>query len=116
MVAVSLIVCGYSMDGLRGAGVALSLAAAFDLLLVWTTAHKLYGFSLQGKAVKMLLIQLLFGFLTFGVTLYAEGFAYWLLGGLCFLGSGMISVRILLGETTLLHSLAQKLKNRLGRK
>ena len=116
VVAVSLIVCGYSMDGLRGVGVALSLAAAFDLLLVWTTAHRLYGFSLQGKAIKMLLLQLLFGFLTFGVTVYAEGAAYWLLGTLCFLASGTISVRILLRETTLLHSLVQKVKNRLGRK
>ena len=114
--AVSLIVCGYTMDGLRGAGVALSLAAAFDLLLVWTTAHRLYGFSLQGKAMKMLLIQLLFGFLTFGVTVYAEGVSYWLLGALCFLASGIVSVRILLRETTLIHSLAQKVKNRLGRK
>ncbi len=114
--AVSLIVCGYSMDGLRGAGVALSLAAAFDLLLVWTTAHKLYKFSLQGKAIKILLLQLLFGFLTYGVTVCAEGVTYWLLGGLCFLASGVVSVRILLKETTLLQSLVQKVKNRLGRK
>ena len=114
--AVSLIVCGYSMDGLRGAGAALSLAAAFDLLLVWTTAHKLYGFSLHGKALKILSIQLLFGFLTYGVTVYTEGVTYWLLGSLCFLASGMVSVRILLKETTLLQSLVQKVKNRLGRK
>jgi O-antigen/teichoic acid export membrane protein len=114
--AVSLIVCGYSMDGLRGAGAALSLAAAFDLLLVWTTAHKLYGFSLHGKALKILSLQLLFGFLTYGVTVYTEGVTYWLLGCLCFLASGMVSVRILLKETTLLQSLVQKVKNRLGRK
>ena len=114
--AVSLIVCGYSMDGLRGAGAALALAAAFDLLLVWTTAHKLYGFSLHGKALKILSIQLLFGFLTYGVTVYTEGVTYWLLGSLCFLASGMVSVRILLKETTLLQSLVQKVKNRLGRK
>ena len=114
--AVSLIVCGYSMDGLRGAGAALSLAAAFDLLLVWITAHKLYGFSLHGKALKILSLQLLFGFLTYGVTVYTEGVTYWLLGCLCFLASGMVSVRILLKETTLLQSLVQKVKNRLGRK
>ena len=116
VVAVSLIVCGYSMDGLRGAGAALALAAAFDLLLVWTTAHKLYGFSLHGKALKILSLQLLFGFLTYGVTVYTEGVTYWLLGSLCFLASGVVSVRILLKETTLLQSLAQKVKNRLGRK
>jgi hypothetical protein len=50
------------------------------------------------------------------VTVYAEGVTYWLLGSLCFLASGMVSVRILLKETTLLQSLAQKVKNRLGRK
>ena len=114
--AVTLIVCGYTFDGLRGAGVALSLAATFDLLLVWLTARKLYGFMLFGKALKILAVQLPFGVLTFLVTTYTTGLAYWLLGALCLLCSGAISVRILLKETTLLQSLWSKIMNRFGRK
>lgn len=114
--AVCLIVCGYTLDGLRGAGIALSLAATFDLLLVWLTARRLYGFVLYGKALKMLAVQLPFGVLTFLVTTCTEGLAYWLLGGLCLLCSGCVSVRILLKETTLLQSLWDKVKRRVGRK
>lgn len=114
--AVCFIVCGYTLDGLRGAGVALSMAAAFDLLLVWFTARKLYGFVLFKKALKMLAIQLPFGVLTFLVTTQTEGAAYWALGGVCVLCSGFVSVRILSRETTLLHSFWDKIKRRIDRK
>lgn len=113
--AVCLIIGGYTLDGLRGAGIALSLAATFDLLLVWLTARRLYGFTLLGRAAKMLAIQLPFGVLTFWVTTSTEGWLYWFLGGLCVLCSGVVSVRILLRETTLLQTLWEKIRKRIGK-
>lgn len=113
--AVLLIVMGYSLDGLRGAGAALSIAATFDLILVWLTTRKLYGFRLFDKALKMLALQLPFGVLAFVVTTSLDGVAYWLLGLCCFLLSATISVRILLKETTLIQTLWSKIKKRLGR-
>ena len=115
VVAVLLIIMGYSHGGLRGAGIALSLAATFDLALVWFTARKKYGFQMFGKALKMLALQLPFGILTFVVTTSTHGAFYWILGSICFLCSATISVRILLRETTLLQTLWEKIKRRLGR-
>ena len=115
VVAVLVIIFGYSVGGLRGAGIALSSVAAFDLLLVWGTARWVYGFSLFGKALKLLFLQLPLGVLTFLVTISAEGFLYWLLGGLCVCCSGFLSFRILHRETTLLQTLWEKITKRLGK-
>ena len=113
--AVCLIVYGYTVAGLRGAGIALSVAATFDLVLVWLTARRLYGFVLMGKAVKMLALQLPFGVVTFLVTTQLEGVAYWMFGGLCIFCSTVVSVRILLRETTILQELWNKVRRRIGR-
>lgn len=113
--AVLLIISGYSLGGLRGAGVALSLAATFDLVLVWLTTRRLYGFKMFGKALKMLGLQLPFGVMAFVVTTMTEGVCYWVLGGGCFLCSATISVRILSRETTLLQTFWGKIKKRIGR-
>lgn len=115
LVAVLMIISGYSLGGLRGAGISLSLVAVFDLLLVWITARRIYGFQLFGKALKMLCIQIPFGVLAFVVTNMTDGFLYWTLGGVCVLCSATISFRILQRETTLLQSLWEKIKRRIGR-
>ena len=113
--AVLTIIMGYSLGGLRGAGVSLSLVSAFDLLLVWFTARRIYGFHLFGKALKMLSLQLPFGVLAFVITNTTEGLLYWMLGGVCILCSATISIRILLRETTLLQTLWEKIRKRIGR-
>lgn len=115
LVAVLMIISGYSLGGLRGAGISLSLVAVFDLLLVWITARRIYGFQLFGKALKMLCIQIPFGVLAFVVTNMTDGLLYWTLGGVCVLCSATISFRILQRETTLLQSLWEKIKRRIGR-
>ena len=115
MSAVCLIVYGYTVAGLRWAGISLSVAATFDLVLVWLTARRLYGFVLMGKAVKMLALQLPFGVVTFLVTTQLEGVAYWMFGGLCIFCSTVVSVRILLRETTILQELWNKVRRRIGR-
>ena len=112
VVAVLMIVGGYAWGGLQGAGIALSLAAAFDLALVWLTTRKVYGFRLWGKSFGVLAVQLPFGLLTFIVTMTTEGLTYWLLGGVCFLCSATVSIRKLLKETTLLQTLWGKVVKR----
>ncbi|MBQ6800226.1 MAG: hypothetical protein IJP08_03860, partial [Bacteroidaceae bacterium] len=112
VVAVLMIVGGYAWGGLQGAGIALSLAAAFDLALVWLTTRKVYGFRLWGKSFGVLALQLPFGLLAFVVTMTTEGLSYWLLGSMCFLCSATISIHKLLKETTLLQTLWGKVVKR----
>lgn len=112
VVAVGVIVAGYSLDGLRGTGVALSLAALFDLLLVWTVSHLLYGFRMSGKALRMLAVQLPFGVAAFVISWWMEGWLSWLLGGVCVIGSLSVSLYVLRRETNLLQGLRDKIKKR----
>ena len=69
----------------------------------------------MGKAVKMLALQLPFGVVAFLVTTQLEGAAYWMFGGLCIFFSTVVSVRILLRETTILQELWNKVRRRIGR-
>lgn len=110
--AVVLLVAGYSWGGLRGAGIALSVAAAFDLVLVWLTCRRLYAFRLFGGAFRMLALQLPLGVATWLVVFFMEGWCYWLVGCVCILCSSVISLRILYRETTVLQIMGEKLKRR----
>ncbi len=110
---VIMVMVGYHCDGLRGVGVALSVAALFDLLLVWLTCRQLYGFRLYREALKMLALQLPVGGVTWLVTTTLSGWAYGLAGGACVLLSGGISFYILHRETTLLQSLWEKIKRKM---
>ncbi len=61
---VLLVVGGYHYGGLIGAGIGLTLANAFDCLLIWTVYARLYGFRPCGPTLRRCLMQgafLLFG-------------------------------------------------------
>lgn len=112
IVAVLLIVCGYMFFGLEGTGVALSLAGLADLLLVWLTCRRMYGFRIDSRTVRMLFLQLPFVVAAFLVARYVNGLTYWFTGGLVVILSWAVSLHILYKETTLV----QKLKARFNRK
>lgn len=109
LAAVLLIVTGFTLDGLRGTGIALSLAALFDLLLVWLTARRLYGFRLGSRAVHLLGVQFPFGVAAFAVSCLFTGWAYWLTGGLLAFVSAALSWRVLRRETTFVEKIKRKL-------
>lgn len=115
VMVVALIIWGYTADGLRGTGIALTAASVFDLLVVWAISHRCYGFRLRGKAMRMLLMQLPFGVTAFLVAIHTTGWMYWTCGAVLALCSGLISIRILHKETTLLHTLSEKIKKRFTR-
>lgn len=113
--AVVFVILGYASGGLRGAGVALALAATFDLLLVWLTCRSLYGFRLSGRALRLLLLQVSFGLVTFVSVLMLEGWLYWMVGCIWLCCSAFVSFRILQRETTLLQTLWAKMSKRFNR-
>lgn len=112
VVAVFLIIYGYASDGLRGAGIALSVAAAFDLLLVWLTARKCYDFVLSSESLRMLFVQFPIGVATFMITTRMTGLWYWVMGFLCILCSGGLSVYFLSKQTVFIQKIWGKIINR----
>lgn len=112
---VALIILGYASDGLRGTGWALSLAALFDLLLVWAVGHFLYGFRIRSKVMRILGCQLPFGVAAFLVSHFVGGWACWLFGIICVVGSLSVSFCIVRRETVLFHGLHEKIVKRFSR-
>ena len=51
------VITGYKNAGLFGAGVALSLANFFDLLLIYGIYHKRYSFNFTSKSISIILLQ-----------------------------------------------------------
>lgn len=113
VVAVVSLVLGFVLDGLRGTGIALSVASALDLIIVKTVSSHFYRFRIYRQVWSVLMLQVPFGVIAFVVTQYASGFYYWLLGGLCILGSGAVSLYILYKKTRVLQKIWTKIKQRL---
>lgn len=113
IVAVVLVIIGFSEWGLRGAGIALSLASLFDFLLVSVTCRFSCNYKISRRAVSFLAIQLPFGIFALVVTLVFHGLYYWLLGSICLICSLGISLYVLRRETTLLQRISAFLKHKL---
>lgn len=109
VVAIGLLIGGYALDGLRGTGIALSLAAFFDWILVWSVAHYSYGFRMGKKALCMLGKQMPFGAAVFIMSFCLDGWLCYCLSALCVLGSLSVSFYVLRRETTFLQTLKKKL-------
>ena len=116
VVAIGLLVGGYALDGLRGTGIALSLAAVFDLVLVWSVGHFLYGYRMGAKALCMLGKQIPFGLAIFFMAFCLDGWVYYCLSTLCVSGSFLVSFHTLRRETTLLQTLRKKITDCLSRR
>lgn len=116
VVAVILVISGYSLGGLRGTGIALALAALFDLILVWLTCRTMYGFRISIRSIRLFFLQISLGILTLVSVLLFEGWYYWLVGcGLLCL-SALFSFHVLKKETSLLQVIRKKIVNRFFRK
>lgn len=63
-VFLGLMYYAYHHYSLAGAGVALSLAALFDMLMICTTYSRIYGIRFRGSTLRIILLQ---GTLLFGV-------------------------------------------------
>lgn len=112
IVAVAFVIIGFSQYGLRGAGIALTLASVFDLFLVIVTCCHFCDYKVSKRAVTLLLVQLPIGVLTYVVTSVFEGLNYWLFGSICLFCSLSVSVYILRRETTLLQKISAYFKRK----
>ena len=110
MVFILLMVFGYERWGLYGTGIAVTLAHLFDYLMINAFAYKKYGYRCSVTVFRYAAVQLLLGLCAFGLTLTVSGTAYWILGILVTLLSGLFSLRILHSKTHLWQALMSRFR------
>jgi len=110
VVSLSIIFGSYSLYGLMGAGIGLSLSALFDLLLIGLGYGWHYGFRLKPSTAWLAVQQGALLALTLVVCLWMSSYWRWLAGGALLLLSAARSYRILATESTFF----EKIRNRLN--
>lgn len=108
-----LIPLSYTMYGLMGCGIALSLIGMINVIFVYSLYSWKYKFRFRTRHVIFYIIQFLLLLITIlavmhGVTT-TEKTLKWTIGPICALISIIISFRILYRETTIIQTIKQKI-------
>jgi O-antigen/teichoic acid export membrane protein len=106
--AVFIVPFLFTRYGLNGAGMALSLAGLFDLLLIYCFYGVKYGFRLALRPMKTYVLQALLLGLCVYVSVSFEGQTKWMLGGLSLLVSASLSLCQLYLKTDVWKSKVRK--------
>lgn len=107
---VLLIIFGYQHWGLRGTGIAITLAHLFEYLLVNGYAYKKYGYRFSATVYGYAIVQVSLGLLAWLLTLVADGLLYWGVGLLVVLLSFSLSLHILRRKTHLWQALTRRFR------
>ena len=107
---VLLVVFGFKAWGLRGAGLALTLASVLELMVLCVYMHWKYGYRLGSLALRYASVQFLLGLISYGVVCQDNPVVYWLSGGALFGVSLCYSVAVLKSKTHLWESLKRRIK------
>ena len=110
VVFVVLLCLGYAYFGLTGAGIALSLVALFDLLMISTVYGAYYHVHLRLRTLRLILPQALLLAVTVGVCLYLPTLWKYVLGFLCLVLSAAFSWRCLSPEVPVVQRIGQFLR------
>ncbi|MEG1580932.1 MAG: oligosaccharide flippase family protein [Bacteroidaceae bacterium] len=104
-VFILLVSGGYYLNGLVGAGIALSLSNLFDLILISTVYHFRYHFRLSTHALSLIIVQGVLLAITLTATLQPHLLFRYSIGIIMAAISIYISIRIFRRETSLASSL-----------
>lgn len=115
VVLVLFVMFGYSLWGLFGTGVALSLSYVFDIVMVATYARLRYQYRISVAVIHYAAIQLALCVAAYIVTFIDNQLMYWVLGAILSLVSLQISITILHQKTSLWSSLVTKFKDKFRR-
>ena len=110
MVLVVLMVFCFERWGLLGTGIALLLAHLFDYVLINGYAYIKYGYRCSVTVFRYAFVQLSLGAFAYVLTLSASGIAYWLLGIVVVLLSGLFSLQVLRRKTHLWEALTRRFR------
>ena len=104
------IVVGYRWWGIWGTGVAIVVAHVLEYVVVNAYAHWQYGYRSTWQVARYALLQMTIGALAYAVSLWTEGWAYWITEAALTLVSTACSLYILHQKTRLWEALMRKFK------
>lgn len=110
IVLVVLMIFCFERWGLLGTGIALLLAHLFDYVLINGYAYMKYGYRCSVTVFRYAFVQLSLGAFAYVLTLTASGLAYWLLGAVIVLLSGLFSLQVLRRKTHLWEALTRRFR------
>ena len=107
---VVAIVVGYRCWGIWGTGVAIVVAHVLEYVTVYAFAYWQYSYRPIWRVSRYALMQMSIGALAYGVTLWTEGWTYWITEAALTLISTACSLYILHQKTRLWEALMRKVK------
>ena len=110
VVLVVAIVVGYRCWGIWGTGVAIVVAHVVEYVTVNAFAYWQYSYRSTWRVVSYAVLQMSVGALAYAVTLWTEGFVYWIIEAALTLVSTACSVYILHQKTHLWEALMRKVR------
>ncbi|MBR1547463.1 MAG: oligosaccharide flippase family protein [Prevotella sp.] len=112
---VIFIIMGYTGYGLVGTGMAITLVAAFDYLLIIGYAHYKYSYRPTAAVMGYMLLHYLLGLMAFAVAMFATGWQWWVGGMALTLVALGLSVYTLHKKASLWQKLIGNLRNKFRR-
>lgn len=103
----------FAKYGLSGAGLALSLASLFDLIVVYTCCGIKYQFRLASRSIRSYLLQFALLSMCIFATSFDNSFIKWAVHISTLIISAIISYKALSRETDILKIFAEKVRNKL---
>ena len=108
VVLVLAVMIGFQQWGLWGTGLAIVVAHMFECIMIGGYSYMFYGYRTTKKVLQYAAIQAIIGFVTYGVTLVAEGWPYWIAEAALTMVSTAYSLHVLRQKTHLWESLKRK--------
>ncbi len=113
VVFIALMYYGYHHFGLTGAGISLSLAALFDMLLIGSIYGKRYRFSIRMSTVRMIFVQGVLLVLVVLTSVFGSKWVKYGVGLSALVASMAYSWRILSQDTAFVDSVRQRIRKKL---
>lgn len=107
---VVAVVVGYRWQGIWGTGVALVIAHVVEYIAVNAYAYWQYSYRSTWRVAQYALAQMAIGALAYGVTLWTDGWTYWITEAALTLVSTAFSLYILHQKTHLWEALMRKFR------
>lgn len=107
---VVFVIFGFSHWGLIGTGIAVVLAAVFDLLILYFYMHWRFHYRLSASVIRYVALLLPIVLLSYATTFISNPWLYWGSGFALFVLSATISLKILQKKTHIVENLLTKLK------
>lgn len=113
VIFVASVVGFFKIGGVTMTGLALSLAALADFVIVYTISHRRYGVTLYGRALKVLLVQLPLVIVSWIVSFFASGVLFWVTGVVLVVISSAVSFHYLRKHTSFIRSLSDRISKKI---